>query len=130
MKPVIRTFFKTLRLVAGPVMLARERLTRPRPVLRPPAAQAQVDKQCRDLVLYEYRTCPFCIRVRQEMRRLSLPIERRDAQRDGGNREALVRGGGRAKVPCLKITDRSGKSQWVYESDAIVALLRERFAGA
>ncbi len=130
MKPVIRTFFKTLRTVLGPVMLARERFTRPQGVVRAPAAQAQVDKQCRDLVLYEYKTCPFCIKVRQEMHRLTLPIERRDAQLEGSNRNALVRGGGRAKVPCLKITDRSGKSQWMYESDDIVAYLRQRFAAA
>ena len=130
MKPVIRTFFRTLRLVLGPVMMVRERLTRPQAVVRPPAVQAKVDKQCRDLVLYEYKTCPFCIKVRQEMHRLALPIERRDAQQEGSNREALVRGGGRAKVPCLKVTDRSGKSQWMYESDEIVAFLRGRFASA
>lgn len=130
MKPVIRTFFRTLRLVLGPVLLARERFTRPQGVVRAPALQAQVDKQCRDLVLYEYRTCPFCIKVRHEMHRLALPIERRDAQQEGANRAALVRGGGRAKVPCLKVTDRSGTSRWMYESDEIVAFLRARFAGA
>jgi hypothetical protein len=62
------------------------------------------------------------------MRRLSLNIDRLDAQHDASHREALVRGGGKAKVPCLKITDPSGKSEWLYESGEIVAFLRGQFA--
>jgi glutaredoxin len=130
MKLIVRTFFKTVRVILGPVMLLRERLTRPAGVVRPPAVQAQVDQDCRSLALYQYKTCPFSIKVRQEMRRLSLPIERRDAQHDVKNREELVRAGGQAKVPCLRITDQTGSSQWMYESGAIIAYLRGRFATA
>lgn len=128
MKIMIRTFFKTLRLVLGPVLLLQERLSRPVGLVRPPASQAQVDQQCRSLALYQFKTCPFCIKVRQEMRRLSLPIEHRDAQHDVKNREELTRAGGQTKVPCLKITDEAGNSQWLYESGAIIAYLRGRFA--
>jgi glutaredoxin len=128
MKTVIRAFFKTLRVVIGPFMLLGEFLTRPKSLVRPPDIQGQVDQQCRDIVLYQYRTCPFCIKVRQEMRRLGLKIERRDAQPEGENRAALVAGGGKAKVPCLKITDQSGNSQWLYESGEIIKYLRGRFA--
>jgi glutathione S-transferase len=99
-------------------------------VVREPAAQRTVDLQCANLVLYQYQTCPFCIKVRQEMRRLSLPIERRDAQKDDTHRNALLQGGGAAKVPCLKITDAGGQSQWLYDSTAIIAYLRARFASA
>lgn len=128
MKTVVRLFFKTLRLVIGPLLLLQETLARPKGIVRQPAIQDKVDQQCRDMVLYQYKTCPFCIKVRQEISRLSLNIERLDAQQDGKNREALVRGGGQAKVPCLKITDRSGKSEWMYESGEIIAYLRGRFA--
>ncbi|MHB8948082.1 MAG: glutaredoxin family protein [Rhodoferax sp.] len=128
MKFFIRTFFKTLRLVLGPVMLLRERLTHPVGLVRSPALQAQVDQQCGNLALYQFTTCPFCIKVRQEMRRLSLNIERRDAQHDVKNREDLGRQGGEVKVPCLKITDASGSSQWLYESGAIIGYLQGRFA--
>ena len=128
MKFFIRTFFKTLRLLLGPVMLLRERLTHPAGLARSSAAQAQVDQQCRSLVLYQFTTCPFCIKVRQEMRRLSLDIERRDAQHDIKNREELGRLGGQVKVPCLKITDPAGSSQWLYESGAIISYLQGRFA--
>lgn len=130
MKLVIRTFFRTLRLILGPVMLLKERLSRPQGIVRPPAVQAKVDKQCRSLALYQYQTCPFCIKVRREIRRLSLDLQHLDAQHDGPNRQALVAGGGQAKVPCLKIADRSGKIEWLYESEDIIAYLRGRFAEA
>jgi len=128
MKTVIRAFFKTLRLVLGPFMLLKERLTQPRGMVREPALQTTVNLQCRNLALYQFRTCPFCIKVRQEMRRLSLPIEQRDAQRDAGHRAELLQGSGATRVPCLKITDGNGQSQWLSDSDAIVAYLRGRFA--
>lgn len=127
MKRVIRTFFRTLRLILGPFMLLWERLTRPPGVVRTPDAQTTVNLQCRNLALYQYRTCPFCIRVRQEMRRLSLPIVWLDAQHDTIHRSALLQGAGSARVPCLKITDAAGQSQWLQESDAIIAYLRGRF---
>jgi glutaredoxin len=127
MKAIVRLFFKTLRLVLGPFMLLGEWLARPKGVVRPPEAQAQVDAQCRELALYEFRTCPFCIKVRQELRRLSLPIERRDAQHPGPHRDALVAGGGRAMVPCLRIVAADGAVSWLYESSAIIEYLRGRF---
>ena len=128
MKPVIRAFFKTLRLVLGPVMLLKERLTQPKGVQRDPAAQTTVNLQCQSLALYQFSTCPFCIKVRQEMRRLSLPIEKRDAQHDKTPRNALLQGSGATQVPCLQITDANGQTQWLQDSAAIVAYLRARFA--
>ena len=128
MKTVIRAFFRTLRLVLGPVMLLKERLTQPTGMKREPAAQATVEKQCQNLALYQFSTCPFCIKVRQEMRRLSLPIEKRDAQHNLANREQLLQGSGATKVPCLQITEGNGQTRWLQDSDAIVAYLRERFA--
>ena len=128
MKPLIRAFFRTLRVVLGPVMLLKERLTRPAAIQRAPDAQSAVDLQCQSLVLYQFSTCPFCIKVRQEMRRLSLPIEKRDAQHNTANREHLLQGSGATKVPCLKITDANGQTRWLQDSTAIVAYLRERFA--
>ncbi len=128
MKPVIRAFFKTLRLVLGPVMLLKERLTQPQGVQRSPEAQVSVDQQCQSMTLYQFNTCPFCIKVRQEMRRLSLPIEKRDAQHNAANRDELLQGSGATKVPCLKISQANGEVRWLQDSNAIVAYLRERFA--
>ncbi len=130
MKTVIRAFFKTLRIIIGPFMLLGEFVTRPKGVARPAANQAKVDQQCADLVLYQYKTCPFCIKVRQEMRRLALNVQKLDAQQPGQVRDELVSGGGKAKVPCLKITDQAGKTRWMYESGEIITYLRGRFATA
>ena len=126
----MKFFFKTLRAVIGPFMLLWEVLTRPKGIVRGPVVQQQVDAQCRDVALYQYSTCPFCIKVRQELRRLSLNVELRDAQGAGEHRDALVQGGGRAKVPCLRITDETGKTRWMYESGEIIDYLRGRFANA
>jgi glutaredoxin len=128
MKFIIRSFFKTLRVVLGPFMPLWEFATRPKGVVRAPAAQQAVDQQCQSMALYQFTTCPFCIKVRQEMRRLSLPVERRDAQHNLKNRDDLQSGGGAFKVPCLKVTDATGQSQWIYESGAIIAYLRSRFS--
>lgn len=98
MKFIIRTFFKTLRRVLGPLMQLWELISRPKGLVRPAELQQQVDVDCRSLVLYQYQTCPFCIKVRQEMRRLSLPIERLDAQKiDSLPRAALLQGGARPR---------------------------------
>ena len=128
MKPIIRAFFRTLRVVLGPFMQVWEFLTRPKGVVRAPAAQQTVEQQCQSMALYQFTTCPFCIKVRQEMRRLSLPIERRDAQHDQKNKDDLLKGGGAVKVPCLKVTDAKGKSEWIYESGAIINYLKQHFS--
>ncbi len=128
MKYFVRLFFRTLRRVLGPFMLLWERVSRPSGLQRPPSQQATVDQQCKNLALYQFTTCPFCIKVRQEMHRLSLNIERRDAQHNVQNRADLVQACGLPQVPCLKITDPSGKAQWLSESGAIIAYLRGRFA--
>ena len=127
MKPIIRAFFRTLRVLLGPFMQLWEFLTRPKGLVRAPAAQQAVDRQCQSMVLYQFTTCPFCIKVRQEMRRLSLPIERRDAQHDQKNKDDLLKGGGTVKVPCLQVTDAKGQSQWIYESGAIISYLKQKF---
>ncbi|GAO35022.1 glutaredoxin [Sulfuricella sp. T08] len=128
MKWVFKIFFRSLRVVIGPFILLWEIVTTPKGVARQPVEQRQIDLQCRGLILYQFRTCPFCIKVRREISRLSLNIELRDAQTDQQNREALLQGGGQIKVPCLKITDEQGNSQWMYESADIIQYLHERFA--
>lgn len=128
MKMVVRGFFKTLRFALGPVVLAGERLTRPKGVVRPPEQQQKIDEQCRNLALYQFKTCPFCIKVRRTLRRLSLKVELRDAQHDPRHREALLQGGGKIKTPCLRVVDDQGHIQWMYESDEIIRYLNQRFA--
>jgi glutaredoxin len=130
MKPVIRLFFRTLRAILGPVLLFAHWLTRPKGVVRPEAAQAAVDARTRKLALYHFPTCPFCLKTRRAMQRLSLKVELRNAQHDPAHRDALVAGGGKPQVPCLLITGDDGRQTWLYESDAIAAYLNREFAVA
>lgn len=129
MKWIIRLFFRTLRVILIPAVLLWEKLTTPKGMVRTPQDQQSVDEQTRNLVLYQFKTCPFCIKVRREIARLSLNIELRDAQHDEKNRADLLQGGGSLQVPCLKITDAQGQVQWMYESGDINAHLHKRFAG-
>ncbi|SEM08434.1 glutaredoxin family protein [Halomonas daqiaonensis] len=130
MRILIRTFFRGLRLVLAPVMLVSEKLSTPQAIERSAEEQARVDEACRNLALYQFRTCPFCIKVRKEIARLGLNIERRDAQLDPEHRRELAEGGGRVKVPCLKIVHDDGTTEWLYESDDINAWLHRRFGKA
>jgi glutaredoxin len=127
MRIVIRTFFKLVRVIVGPFLLLWEWITKPKGVVRPAAEQQRVDEATRNLALYQFRTCPFCIKTRQALRRLSLNIELRDAQHDTQHRQALLEGGGEIKVPCLRITDENGQVTWLYESDRIIDWLNQRF---
>jgi glutaredoxin len=128
MKFAVKMFFRTLHIFLHPFMLLWELLTTPRGIRRDAVAQQEVNQQSRNLVLYQFKTCPFCIRVRREINRLSLPIELRDAQKNPQRREELLQGGGQIKVPCLQITDEQGRVQWMYESADIIQYLHKRFA--
>ena len=128
MKLLVKLFFRSVRILLIPFMLLWEFVTTPKGLVRAAAAQQQVDQQSRNLVLYQFKTCPFCIKVRREINRLSLPIELRDAQKNPQHRAELLQGGGHIKVPCLKITDEHGNVQWLYESSAINQYLHQRFA--
>jgi glutaredoxin len=130
MKPVIRLFFKTLRIILGPFLLLGNWLTQPRGVVRPAAEQQAIDERTRSLALYHFPTCPFCLKTRRTIRRLSLKIELRDARNDESHRAALIAGGGKPQVPCLLISAGSGQPTWLYESDAINAYLNREFGVA
>jgi len=130
MKVVARLFFRSLRAVLGPFLLLGNWLTRPRGVVRPPAEQQAVDARTRNLALYHFPTCPFCLKTRRVIRRLSLDIELRNARSDEAHRAALIAGGGKPQVPCLLITGEDGQQSWLYESDAINAWLNRELRAA
>lgn len=127
MRAVIRLFFRFIRLILTPFMLLAEKLNTPAGIKREPAQQAQVDKACQQLVMYQFLACPFCIKVRKEIARLGLSIEKRDAQHNASHRAELEAGGGRVKVPCLRIENPQAEVQWLYESNDIIAYLQQQF---
>lgn len=128
MKVFFKLFFKTIRLIVGPIILFIDKITTPKGIKRPEEEQQKIDNEVTNLVLYQFKTCPFCIKVKRNNKRLSLNIETRDAQHNPVHREELLNGGGQVKVPCLKIVDDKGNDQWMYESDDIMQYLQGRFA--
>jgi len=82
MKWMMRYFFRGLRIVLIPFVLIWEAVTTPKGIVRAPSEQQRIDEQTRGMALYQFKTCPFCIKVRREIRRLSLNIELRDARHD------------------------------------------------
>ncbi|VAW76294.1 Glutaredoxin [hydrothermal vent metagenome] len=130
MKLFFRYFFKTIRILLGPFMLLWELLSTPKGIVRDQDAQHKTDEATSQMTLYEFKTCPFCIKVRRETKRLSLNIEKRDVQYNQDNRQQLLNNGGQIKVPCLQTVDGHGKEVWMYESTEIVSYLRDNFAAA
>ncbi|AMA46766.1 glutaredoxin family protein [Pseudomonas alabamensis] len=119
---------KALRVGLGQLIVFGEWISRPAKRKRNPAAQAQVDQAARQLSLYQFHACPFCVKTRRTLHRLNVPVALRDAKHDPVHRQALLEGGGRVKVPCLRI-DEGDKTTWMYESKDIIAYLDGRFAG-
>lgn len=127
MKPLIRLFFRGVRLVAAPIVLTGYALARPKALQRAPEAQAAVDARTAKLALYHFPTCPFCLKTRNEIHRLALKIELRDARNDATHRVALEAGGGKIQTPCLRIDADDGTTSWMYESGEIMAYLQQEF---
>ncbi|NRB39866.1 MAG: glutaredoxin [Pseudomonadales bacterium] len=120
-------FVKVLRFVLGRIVLLLNLFTLPRKGRRSEdqmqAIQSQVDKH----VLYQFTACPFCVKVRRQMRRLNLAIECRDAKNNPVYQKELQAEGGRLKVPCLRIEKTGGEVLWMYESDDINRYLKQVF---
>ena len=72
-------------------------------------------------LLYYKKSCPFCQKVLRIMEANHLTMDTRETTQPG-NQNDLIRIGGKKQVPCL-VTN--GKP--LYESDDIVAYLRENF---
>lgn len=119
-------FVKLVREGLGRIIVLGSYLTLPRKLQRSPQAQAEVAKEVESLSLYQFYACPFCVRTRRAMHRLNIPIETRDAKSGSPHRQELEQGGGRIKVPCLRI-DNGTESTWMYESADIIRYLEDRF---
>ena len=115
------------RWIIGQGVLGYEKLTRPTPVERSMEEQAAIDAQTASMAIYEFRSCPFCMKVRKVLHGKSLKIELRDARRNKAWGKELRQEGGKWQVPCLKITESDGNVTWLYESSDIINYLNERF---
>ena len=114
---------KIIRWILGRVILTIDFLTRPKPIVRDKKDQEVVDAKTTKMSLYQFNACPFCVKVRRQLRKHSLNIELRDAKDNAMFKEELTREGGKHKVPCLRI-DTGSDSQWMFESMDIMRFLQ------
>jgi len=118
---------KIVREGVGRLMVLISFLTNSRKTKRGSDAQLEVNRKVAAMSVYQFFTCPFCIKTRRAIHRLNIPIEYRDAQvRGGEHRNALEQEGGQIKVPCLRIDD-GDITTWLYESKDIIAYLNQQF---
>ena len=115
-----------IRWLLGSLILFMNWVFTPRAIQRPANAQAAIDEQTNNLTLYQYKACPFCVKVRRAMKRQSLNIETKDAKRSDSAKHELLAGGGLLKVPCLRI-EEGGNVSWMYESKNIIEYLERKF---
>lgn len=119
---------KFVRWLLGRIVLTVNFLTRPTAVERSPEAQAAIDGETAKMALYQFDACPFCVKVRRQMTKYALNIELRDAKNNPDIKAELLREGGSPKVPCLRIQKDDGSVQWLYESNDIIAFLKNKFS--
>ncbi|GLT13377.1 glutathione S-transferase N-terminal domain-containing protein [Vibrio algivorus] len=117
-----------IRWILGRIILLLNFIFSPRGVKRTPEAQQVINERTQQLALYQFDACPFCVKVRRAMKRNSLNIELRDAKTEP-HRQTLQDGGGRVKVPCLRI-EKEGEVTWMYESNDIIQYLEQEIAQA
>jgi glutaredoxin 2 len=76
--------------------------------------------QTKQLSLYHYDSCPYCAKTRNAIKALGQNIKLRDIQQHAENHRDLLQGGGKAQVPCLRISTDNDEAQWLYESNDII----------
>jgi len=112
---------KLIRIIVGFILITLNKLTSPSPVKISDEKRADIIKKVSGMELFEFNACPFCIKVRRFMKKNNIVIPLRDAKNDEIYRESLLTGGGRIKVPCLKIQSEDNETKWLYESNDIMA---------
>lgn len=118
---------KVIRWVLGRIILLLNFLIPPKTVVRDVDAQKVINNATAKMSLYQFHACPFCVKVRRQLKGQALPIELRDAKAEGEFKAELIREGGRHKVPCLRIEKADESVGWLYESNKIMDYLNDRF---
>ncbi len=115
-----------IRWILGRFILLLNFIFTPKKRKREIHEQIKIDLQSKSLQLYQYKACPFCVKVRRAVRRQGLNISTVDAKH-ADNKQVLQNEAGKVQVPCLRI-EESNNVTWLYESSAIIEYLNNRFA--
>ena len=80
-----------------------------------------------NLALFMRSTCPYCVRVTDFCQQAGIALPYRNIT-EGEHLEALMVGGGKRQVPCLRIETIDGQVSWLYESLDIIAFLKQQYS--
>ena len=120
---------RILRTSIGYVVIFFDWLTLGKTVSRSAEERERIQAAMRGLSLYQFKACPFCTKTRRALYKLNASVDIRDIRKTPAYREQLESGGGRVKVPCLRIEE--GKDvRWLYESGEIIKYLSQRVSAA
>ena len=114
-----------IRWVLGRIILLLNFVFSPKSPKRELGVQNEIDAETQTLSLYQLPGCPFCVKVRRDIKRKGLKIELRNINGKNEYRDELIREGGNRKVPCLKIAGDNGQFEWLYESNDIISYLHK-----
>ena len=92
-----------IRFILGRIILFLDWLTSPRPNKISRTELDAIHNKVKNMTIYEFRACPFCVRVRRFMKKNNIIINTKDARRSKVFAQELIDGGGKLQVPCLKI---------------------------
>jgi len=123
----MKFLLKALRNGLGLIIVFIDWLSRPKKIKRSDDEQQQVQNRMQGISLYQFYACPFCVKTRRAIHQLNIAIEGRDINKNPMHREQLEAGGGKVKVPCLRI-EEGDDVRWLYESDEIINFLQMRAA--
>jgi glutaredoxin len=127
-KPLFTTMIlKLTRNALGLIIVFFDWLSRPKPVQRTPEQQTKAQDSLTGHSLYQFFACPFCVKTRRAVHGLGVSLEARDINKQPQHRADLEAGGGRVKVPCLRIEEHD-EVRWLYQSNDIIAYLKQRVA--
>jgi glutaredoxin len=111
----------------GLIIVFFDWISRPKGIQRSEQEQVKAQSAMQGLSLYQLFACPFCTKTRRAIHKLNVTIEARDINKNPDCRQQLENGGGRVKVPCLRI-EENGEVRWMYESKQIISFLEQRLA--
>ena len=117
---------KIVRWILGRIILILDFITRPKKLSRNKEEQDKLDEKFKNYSLYEFHTCPFCVKTRRFLRKNSINIEIKDSRGNKVYREELKKYGGKIQVPCLRIKKEGGLDEWLYESNDIIRYLENK----
>jgi len=119
---------KIIRFILGRIILFLDWITSPKPLSISEEKRNEINSLTSNMVMYEFRACPFCVRVRRFMKKNNISIETKDARKNKEYASELINGGGKLQVPCLLIQKDNKNVEWLYESKDIIKFLSKELS--